>query len=63
MINMDDVYYQCRKCKKFKTSKCPNSDKCFVTSDKPYFEKKEDLSKKERFINWLKEVLAYLFGY
>ncbi len=61
MINMDDVYYQCKECKKFKTSKCPNSHKCFATIDKPYFEKK-DLSKKEQFIKRLKEVLAYLFS-
>lgn len=58
---MEDAYEQCKKCKKFKTSKCPNSYKCFATIDKPYFEKEEDLSKKKQFIKRLKEVLAYLF--
>lgn len=59
---MEDVYEQCKKCKKFKTSKCPNSDKCFATIDKPYFEKEEDFSKKKQFIKRLKEVLAYLLS-
>ena len=41
---MEDVYEQCKKCKKFKTSKCPNSYKCFATIF-------PDLRMKERWEN------------
>ena len=59
---MEDAYEKCKKCKKFKTSDCPNSHKCFANIDKPYFEKEEDFSKKERFIRQMKEILKYLFS-
>ena len=32
----------CDKCANWKTINCPNSSKCFSTTDKPYFKIKED---------------------
>lgn len=31
----------CFNCKKQHTMECPNSSKCYSTSDKPYFERKK----------------------
>ena len=31
--------HKCRECKKWGTWNCPNSEKCFATGTKPYFEK------------------------
>lgn len=32
----------CNKCANWKTMNCPNSSKCFSTTDKPYFKIKEE---------------------
>lgn len=32
----------CNKCANYKTTKCPNTSKCFSTLNKPYFKIKEN---------------------
>lgn len=35
-------FKDCHKCANYKTTKCPNTSKCFSTLNKPYFKIKEN---------------------
>lgn len=38
----------CQDCIYYKTMFCPNSSKCYLTEDKPYFRNKEPMDKKDK---------------
>ena len=38
----------CQDCIYYKTMFCPNSSKCYLTEDKPYFRNKESMGKKDK---------------
>ena len=38
----------CQDCIYYKTMFCPNSSKCYLTEDKPYFRNKESMDKKDK---------------
>lgn len=44
-ITLEEITKSCCKCANRHSAKCPNSEKCYATEEKPYFEKEIRLKK------------------